>query len=192
MAPPPAATANLADLPAKPRGKGGLKRVLVLIVTAALFGAGGFGAAWFLYARAPSPMDDALRLIERDSAAPAVAGPEKMRKPVPEEESFVTSYHAVTDPLTTNLSGSRHFLQVSITLSTQYDPKVFENVTKHDAALRSDMLAVIGSFSEADVAGPEGRARLAGGLRDALNTRLTELEGFGGIEGVFFTSFVVQ
>jgi flagellar FliL protein len=59
-------------------------------------------------------------------------------------------------------------------------------------ALRSDMLAVISGFTEAEVEGAEGRARLAAALRDAINARLEALEGFGGVEDVFFPSFVMQ
>jgi flagellar FliL protein len=54
------------------------------------------------------------------------------------------------------------------------------------------MLAVISGFTESDVAGLEGREALADALRDAINRRLEELEGFGGVEDVFFATFVMQ
>jgi flagellar FliL protein len=66
------------------------------------------------------------------------------------------------------------------------------NVETHKAAIRSDMLAVAGNFGEEQIAGREGREALATALRDVINERLVELEGFGGVEGVFFTSFVLQ
>jgi len=37
-----------------------------------------------------------------------------------------------------------------------------------------------------------GREGLAGALRDAINAKLEALEGFGGVEEVHFTSFVLQ
>jgi flagellar FliL protein len=59
-------------------------------------------------------------------------------------------------------------------------------------ALRSDMLAVMSNFTEAEVEAEGGRARLSDDLKEAINTRLVGLEGFGGIEDVFFRSFVLQ
>jgi len=38
----------------------------------------------------------------------------------------------------------------------------------------------------------DGRERMAAALRDAINERLEAIEGFGGVEGVFFPSFVLQ
>ena len=43
-----------------------------------------------------------------------------------------------------------------------------------------------------DVQGKEGRDGLAENIRLAINNKLEDLEGFGGVEGVFFTSFVLQ
>jgi flagellar FliL protein len=138
-------------------------------------------------------MADALRLIDRQSdTTTAAPGAARTPRPVPEAEAFVTTDYTFADTLTTNPAGSRRFLQVGVTLSTQYDAKVMTHVETHSAALRSDMLAVIGSFSEDEIAGREGREALAVALRDAINARLETLEGFGGIEGVFFPSFVLQ
>jgi len=59
-------------------------------------------------------------------------------------------------------------------------------------ALQSDILAAMSSFSEEDVTGQIGRDALAVALKDTMNARLEDLEGFGGIEGVYFPSFVMQ
>ena len=47
-------------------------------------------------------------------------------------------------------------------------------------------------FSSEDIAGKEGKNNLAESLRDGINEVLVKVEGFGGIENVHFTSFVVQ
>jgi len=193
MPPAPTPDAEVAA-PAKRGGKI-LKLVGLLLGAVAMAGA-GFGAGWFYFSQAPSPMSEALRLIEREDPGEVAAAdpnaPQKAPRPIPGSASFVTSYHPMSEALTTNPTGSRRFLQVGVTLSTQYDAKVMANVTTHEAAIRSDMLAVMGSFSEEQLAGREGREALALALRDAINERLEVLEGFGGIEGVFFTSFVLQ
>jgi flagellar protein FliL len=46
--------------------------------------------------------------------------------------------------------------------------------------------------TEADVTKPDFRKDLAAKLKDVLNELLEKFEDFGGIEDVFFTSFVMQ
>ncbi|MCH8467978.1 MAG: flagellar basal body-associated FliL family protein, partial [Roseinatronobacter sp.] len=66
------------------------------------------------------------------------------------------------------------------------------HVRRHQAALRSDMLTALNGFTEEEMTGREGREALAANLRDLVNERLEQLEGAGGIDGVFFPSFVLQ
>lgn len=184
-----------ADTVPPPRKGGAIKRLLVLILVATICAGGGFGAGWFMFANTGSAMSDALRLIDRSSdnaSTPAEAGMPRQPRPTPESDSFVTSYYTFDEPLTTNPAGSRRFVQLGVSLSTQYDAQVMAHVETHKVAIRSDMLAVIGSFTEEQMTGTAGRTALADALRDAINARLEALEGFGGVEGVYFPSFVVQ
>ena len=191
-----AATPTEADAEKAPKKRGGKLLLLIsLPLGAAVFAGAGFAAAWFLFHESNSPMSQALRMIEHPATAeaPAPRGslPNQVR-PTPADGAFQTTYFSFSEPLTTNPIGSRRFIQLGVTLSTQYDAKVMDHVRKHEAALRSDMLAVIGSFSEEAMSGREGREDMALALRDAINDRLEALEGFGGVEGVFFPSFVLQ
>jgi flagellar FliL protein len=43
-----------------------------------------------------------------------------------------------------------------------------------------------------DIDGKMGRDQLADSIMEAINVKLLDLEGFGGVEGVHFTSFVLQ
>ncbi|CUX82117.1 MAG: flagellar FliL protein [Roseibaca calidilacus] len=183
------------DAPKKKGGK--LLLLLGLPLTAALFAGIGFGAGWFLYSDANSPMSQALRMIEPADSTPAegeggARGMPEQTRTTPEDGVFETTYFSFEEALTTNPQGSRRFIQLGVTLSTQYDAKVMEHVETHQAALRSDMLAVIGSFTEDEMSSRDGRERMAAALRDAINERLEAIEGFGGVEGVFFPSFVLQ
>ena len=47
-------------------------------------------------------------------------------------------------------------------------------------------------FSEEAIQGKSGRDELAEAIESALNKKLEELEGFGGVEYVHFTSFMLQ
>ncbi len=117
---------------------------------------------------------------------------EPQGKPVPSKEKFVTSYFEFPGNFTTNLKGSRRFVQISIGLATQYDKKVIENVQKHEVAIRAEVLAILGEQSEGDVVGIENRKRIQNLLKDAINKVLMERTEFGGIEDVYITGLVMQ
>ena len=179
-----------------------------LVKKLAIFGGGGLlmvgigiAAGWLIFGNAqPDPSEEIEEIIERkmqerEEAEEMEADnstPSKQSKAAPEEEVFETIYHEFAGTFTTNLAGSRKMLQVGIGVSTQYDDTVMVNVDSHQLALRSIILGVISDFSEEQVRGGEGRELLADALRDAINAKLEELENFGGVEDVHFTSFVLQ
>lgn len=176
----------------------------------ALFGLGpivllgvGLGAGAFLFMPTQTPVEQVEELIEKklkqagqlpseDGANEEDLEPQKVSKETPANETFVTSYYTFADNFTTNLNKSKQFLQISVGVSTQYDETVIENVEKHQMALRSEVLGVMGTYSVDDIDGKIGRDKLADSIKDAINVKLEDLEGFGGVEGVHFTSFVLQ
>ena len=123
-------------------------------------------------------------------APAAPAGP--AGKPVPSKEQFATTYFEFPGNFTTNLRGSKRFVQVSIGLATQYDKKVIENVQKHEVAIRAEVLALIAEQSEVEVIGVENRKRMQNAIKDVINRVLTERTEFGGIENVYITALVMQ
>ncbi len=176
----------------------------------ALFGLGplllvgvGLGLGAYLFMPAQTPVEQVEALIERKlqqaGQLPSEDGlneegllEQKVTKETPTSETFVTSYFTFADNFTTNLLKSKQFLQISVGISTQYDETVIENVEKHQMALRSEVLGVMGTYTVDDIDGKVGRDRLAHSMRDAINLKLEDLEGFGGVEGVHFTSYVLQ
>ena len=129
---------------------------------------------------------------EEAKAAEEAANSGPQKKEAPEVEKFITTYYEFPGNFTTNLRGSRKFLQAGIGVSTQYDENVINNVEDHQLSLRSSILAVMSEFSEQDIEGKSGRDALAKAIAAELNTKLEALEGFGGIENVHFTSFMLQ
>ena len=119
-------------------------------------------------------------------------GPPKLNKKSPDSPRFEYTYHQLKRDFLSNLMSSKKVMSIQISIMTRYDDRVFENVDKHEAALRSVILDVLRQTTEADLVKPEFRKDLAIKLRDAINSLLEKLEDFGGIEVVFFTSFVVQ
>ena len=129
---------------------------------------------------------------EKDEEGNCPTGPKKIPKITPEEEIFTTTYYEFPGNFTANLKGSKKFLQLSVGVSTQYDEQVMVNVESHQLALRSEILTIMSEFSSEDIAGKEGKNNLAEALKGGINEVLVKVEGFGGIENVHFTSFVVQ
>jgi flagellar FliL protein len=113
-------------------------------------------------------------------------------KVVPEVDSYETTYFEFPGDFTTNLKGSRKFLQVSVGVSTQYDEKVMEIVDSHQLALRSEILATISDFTEEGISGSDGKKKLSEKLLVVLNAKLDTLNEFPGIEDVYFTAFILQ
>jgi len=203
----------------EPKKKLPIVKILIMTVGAiVLVGAGAGGAVLFQKLTKPADDNPLAIVIERKAeananaskddhaaapatdghgapaagghGAPAAAGPSG--KPVPSKETYVTSYFEFPGNFTTNLRGSRRFVQMSVALATQFDKKVIENVQKHEVAVRAEVLALLAEQSEADVIGVENRRKLQLQIKDAINKLLTERTSFGGVEDVFITALVLQ
>jgi flagellar FliL protein len=119
-------------------------------------------------------------------------GPPKLNKKSPDSPRFEYTYNQLEREFLVNLSGSRKVMSVQIAVMTRYDDRVVENIKKHEFALRSVIMDAMRMTGEADLAKPDFRKDLAAKIRDAMNTLLEKYEDFGGIEEIYFTSFIVQ
>ena len=187
----------------EPKKRGPLLRILAFALGGLLLIAAGLGGGYILFGGGQSdPSEEIESIIEKKmeqaeaerAAEEDLAADEasKVAKEAPEVEAFITTYFEFPGTFTTNLMNSRKFAQVGIGVSTQYDESVMVNVESHQLALRSEILNAMSEFSEQDVQGKAGRVLMADALRDSINAKLMLLEGFGGIEEVHFTSFVLQ
>jgi flagellar FliL protein len=187
----------------EPKKKSGLVKILLFVFAGILLIAVGLGVGYFMFgSQQADPSDEIDAIIEKtkDEAeaekqaaleqAENVA--EKVAKEKPEAETFVTTYFEFPGTFTTNLRSSRKFLQLGLGVSTQYDDSVMLNIETHQLALRSEILNVMSEFTEEDIQGKAGRESLAKALADGINKKMLKLEGFGGVEEVHFTSFVLQ
>lgn len=183
---------------------GGIVAVLLLLVAAVV------GTMFFTGAFKPKPELTAEQLLLQQEAGEAAADgkgeagkngkkdgkkdgpPGKLTKKSPELTRFDFSYLQLEREFLTNLTGSRKVMSIQVAVMTRYDERVFDNVKKHEFALRSVMMDVMRQTVDADLSKPDFRKELAVRLRDAMNTLLEKYEDFGGIEDVYFTSFIVQ
>ena len=189
--------------------KSNLLKIIIFIVVGFLLIAVGLGIGYFIFGGEPEPDPSAEvnQIIEGKEAEKKKTedvedkeGQEegddgiikKNVKAIPEVDSYETTYFEFPGDFTTNLKGSRKFLQVSVGVSTQYDEKVMEVVDSHQLALRSEILSTISDFTEEDISGSNGKKKLSDRLMVVLNKKLESLDEFPGIEDVYFTAFILQ
>lgn len=122
----------------------------------------------------------------------AEAPAKELVTPDADNQRWKFNYYALEKPLLSNLAGSRKVMQVTLTVMTHYDDRVIKNVKTHELALRAGILDVMRQKTEADLREADFRKALAEEVRLTINSLLEKYEGFGGIEEVMFTEFVVQ
>ena len=189
--------------------KSNLLKIIIFVVGGFILIAVGLGIGYFLFGGDPEPDPSAEvnQIIEGKEAVKKKTedvgnkeGEEegedgiikKNVKAIPEVDSYETTYFEFPGDFTTNLKGSRKFLQVSVGVSTQYDEKVMEVVDSHQLALRSEILSTISDFTEDEISGSDGKKKLSERLMVVLNKKLELLDEFPGIEDVYFTAFILQ
>ncbi len=172
--------------------------VIVLVVLLLLIGTavGTMFVTGFFDKKDTQAAEQALKNMEQTASDPKAAAsdttPQKVAKESPELQRFENSYMELEKPLVSNLTNTRKVIQLNLAIMTHYDERVFKNAKKHEFALRSVALDVMRQMTEADLAKPEFRKELAAKIREEMNGVLQKYEDFGGIEEVYFTSFVVQ
>lgn len=184
------------------KGKGLIVKLVGAIV---LLAAGGGGALALVqsgmlggtHTAAPKESNEPklIRKGETDPYAPKAEGKEGEAGPEVDGEGgseYRTSYYNFTEDFTSNLKNSTGLVQVSLACSTRRDGRVLMWLKKHELAIRSEILVVLADTPEEDVYSPEGKQRLQQRLTAAINKVLTANEGFGGVDAVYFKSFLVQ
>lgn len=190
--------------------KGNLLKIIIFVVAGLLLIVVGLGIGYFIFGGEPEPDPSAevnqiiegkeTEKKEKEKSENNEEGEEvsedglmkKNVKAIPEVDSYETTYFEFPGDFTTNLKGSRKFLQVSVGVSTQYDEKVMEVVDSHQLALRSEILSTISDFTEENISGSDGKKNLSERLMVVLNKKLETLNEFPGIEDVYFTAFILQ
>ena len=189
----------------EPTKKSGLGKILTFGIIGLVMMGVGIGAGYFLFGKqSNSPEQLAAEIIERNGNAQPEdveenpseeiedETPERQSKGSPKDEVFQTLYYEIPGTMTTNLKDSRRFLQIGVGISTQYDEVILQNVEANLLAIKAAILATLSDYGEADVVGREARNALSEDLKSTINAQLEALEGFGGVEGVLLTSFVMQ
>lgn len=128
-----------------------------------------------------------------EHAAPAGSKGHGVDLPRPKNlASYQATYFQIPAPFTSNLSDSDAFAQISIAVATYYDNRVVQAIQTHELAIRSAILMMLAQEQEIDLATPEGKEKLQAKLLKIINDVLKSKTGYGGVDNVYFTNFVIQ
>ena len=111
---------------------------------------------------------------------------------IPDSNRLDTLYHQFTQAFVSNVANSRKVMQMNLTMSTHYDQVVIDNIVKHELAVRSAILEHLSFITEEETLEVGFRQRVGDELAVVVNAELEQNEGFGGVERVLFTEFLMQ
>jgi flagellar FliL protein len=137
-----------------------------------------------------------LNAIEGGGAAMSSGSEEDPNAPqlleLPDTNRLDTLYHQFAQVFVVNVAESRKVMQLNLTLSTHYDQMVIDNVIKHELAVRSAILEHLSFVTEEETLEVGFRQKMGEELALVVNAELEQTEGFGGIERILFTEFLMQ
>ena len=165
---------------------------VIILVMSVMFGTLYFSG--FFEHKSEAAAHEKVDELEKEAENAHNATPEGPSKVKKENETtrFENTYLEIDKEFMTNITSSKKIMVVKVAVITHYDSRVFDNVKKHEFAIRSAVLDVMRQSTEADLAKPDFRVELASKIKAVMNEMLMKYEDFGGIEDVFFTSFVMQ
>ncbi|WP_156680331.1 flagellar basal body-associated FliL family protein [Sphingomonas profundi] len=191
-----------AKTPAPPK-KGGKMKKLLMIGGGALLLLGGGGAAG-MYAGGKlgasggheakeDPDAPKLVLKEGEHGPTSVKGGHGGDGDGPvDAEIYKATYYPLEQTFTSNLTDTNGFAQIGLGVSTYYDQKVLDNLKDNEMPVRSAILMTLADQQADTLSTPEGKKMLQKNLKLAINDVLKQKTGFGGIDDVYFTSFIIS
>lgn len=124
-----------------------------------------------------------------DRSAAAAAGKTPANAHIPKPAHYL----ALDPPFVVNFEdkGAMRFLQISVEVMSR-DASVLDEVKQQIPAIRNSLVMLFSSQKSTVVGTVEGKEKLRAETLDHINTILKHETGKGGVNGVYFTSFVMQ
>ncbi|EXS70771.1 flagellar basal body-associated FliL family protein [Sphingobium sp. Ant17] len=206
----------MSDDPKAKKKKGGGMKMILLVVIAMLIGgagaAGGLYAAGFFSPKDEGPKEDPNKpvLVLAGESAEEIAKAHAVPHggtatahggahgkgidlpPPANPTAYQATYFQLQAPFTSNMSDTDSFAQISLAVSTYYDLRVIDAIKTHEMAIRSQVLMMLAQQPEETLATPKGKQALQGKIKVIINDILKQKTGFGGVDNVYFTNFVIQ
>lgn len=164
-----------------PAKGGGMKLVIFGLVGLILLG-GAAGAVLYFTGVIGGGGEDAV-----------AEGPGAGEEAKAEEVKGPLLYHPLEPPFVVNFTDDSdvRFMQVRLQAAAR-DPDVIEHIKTHSPAIRNALVMLFSGQDPAELNTREGKEKLQKAVVAEVNRVLEEQTGSGGVDNVFFTSFVMQ
>ncbi|MBV2123157.1 MAG: flagellar basal body-associated FliL family protein [Candidatus Thiodiazotropha sp. (ex Ctena orbiculata)] len=154
--------------------KSGKSKLIIIIAIVAVLLIGGGLAAFFLLGG------------EEEATEDEAAAEEQV-----EEEKGPAQYLDFKPPFVVNMPGRPSLLQIGVSIRVYSEPMA-EFIRHNDPMIRHHLLDLLSTKDGKSLKTREAKEALQAEMLEALNKVVKELEGPGEVDGVFFTSFVMQ
>jgi len=108
-----------------------------------------------------------------------------------EAEKQPALFHKLTPSLITNVQGSAGYVRCDVQLMTRGDAKL-EQLALHQAALRHELLLLLGDQQSDVVKTPKGKEKLRKKALKAVNGVMENFDCSECVDDLYFTGFFVQ
>ncbi|USI73718.1 flagellar basal body-associated FliL family protein [Sphingomonas morindae] len=181
--------------------KGGKKKLILTIVGALVLAGGGAAGGMFAagmggggaHAKEPEVDPEAPKLVAREGQK---AHPADQYKEIgsfaPDPKVYKPTYLTIEQNFTSNLRDTDGVVQLALSASTFYDQKVADAFKDNEMPIRSAILSVLADQDAIALQTPQGKDQLRAKLTDAINKVLVDKTGYGGVDNVYFSSFIIQ
>jgi flagellar FliL protein len=181
---------------AAPKKKGKMKKILIFGIGGLLLVGGGTAAGFYAagigFGHAEAKEDPNVpHLMPREGVTLTDADKPKPGQ-APNPAKYQASYYTLDQPFTSNLRDSDGLAQVALGVSTYYDQRVLDSFKANEMPIRSAILEVMADQDAFVLETPEGKLLLRKQLKQNINDVLKQRTGFGGVDDVYFTSFIIQ
>ncbi|MET0064922.1 MAG: flagellar basal body-associated FliL family protein [Candidatus Thiodiazotropha sp.] len=153
--------------------KKGKSKLIIIIALAVLILVGGGVAAFLLLGGDDEAADEQAEEVEE------------------EVEKGPAQYLDFKPPFVVNLPGKPSLLQVGVSVRVYSEP-LAEFIRHNDPMIRHHLLNLLSAKDAASLKTREAKEALQAEMLQELNNVVKELKGPGEVDGVFFTSFVMQ
>jgi len=183
------------ETPAATKKRGGkMKKLIIFVILPLLLIGGGVGAGMVMAGKLGGherPKEDPNRpkLVLKEGASGPTDVPNGKQ---PNPALYKSTYYPVEQPFTSNLRDTDGYLQMGLGVSTFYDQKVIDHLKNSEMPVRSAVLEVLAQQTAESLNTPQGKNALRQQIKQAINRVLLQREGFGGVDDVYFTSFIIQ